>query len=187
MRWWRALGLGAAAALSPVALMYLLVNLYAAGVSVYFGEDLGEARLREDFLRPFADFMARGGGLPALYTVLTAGAAGVLTRASGAANTVQGVLLGLVSAVGIQLIGRAFGPFSAWELVVYPLLGVAGGWLGVALSRGAVERQEALYRATGALYAVDAPRDVAAAVGENLPWSVDATRGVRGRGRSGAR
>ena len=168
MRWWRVLGLGAAAALSPVALMYLLVNLYAAGVSVYFGGDLSEARLREDFLQPFADFMARGGGLPALYTVLTAGAAGVLTRASGAANTVQGVLLGLVSAVGIQLIGRAFGPFSAWELVVYPLLGVAGGWLGVAISRGAVERQEALYRATGALYAVNAPRDVATAVGENL-------------------
>ena len=181
------LALGLVAAASPVALMYLLVNLYAAGVSVYFGGDLSEARLREDFLQPFADFMARGGGLPALYTVLTAGAAGVLTRASGVANTVQGVLLGLVSAVGIQLIGRAFGPFSAWELVVYPLLGVAGGWLGVALSRGAVERQEALYRATGALYAVDAPRDVAAAVGGNLPWSVDATRGVRGRGRSGAR
>ena len=95
------LGLGAAAALSPVALMYLLVNLYAAGVSVYFGGDLSEARLREDFLQPFADFMARGGGLPALYTVLTAGAAGVLTRATGAANMVQGVLLGLVSAAGI--------------------------------------------------------------------------------------
>ena len=45
---------------------------------------------------------------------------------------------------------------------------MAGGWLGVALSRGALVRQESLYRATGALYAVDAPRDVAAAVGENL-------------------
>ncbi|CAA9504642.1 MAG: hypothetical protein AVDCRST_MAG05-2653 [uncultured Rubrobacteraceae bacterium] len=162
------LGLGAVAALSPIALMYLLVNLYAAGVSVYFGGDLDGARLREDFLDPFADFMARGGGLPALYTVLTACASGALARSSGAANTVQGVLLGLVSAAGIQLVGRLFGPFSAWELVVYPLLGVAGGWLGVALSRGAVERQEAVYRATGALYAVDAPRDVAAAVGENL-------------------
>ena len=162
------LALGAVAALSPVALMYLLVNLYAAGVSVYLGGDLDGARLREDFLQPFADFMARGGGLPALFTILTAGASGALTRVSGAANTVQGVLLGLVSAAGIQLVGRAFGPFSAWELVVYPLLGVAGGWVGVALSRGAVERQEALYRATAALYAVDAPRDVAAAVGENL-------------------
>ena len=86
-----------------------------------------------------------GGGLAALYTVLTAGA-------SGAANTVEGVLLGLVSTAGIQLIGRSFGPFAAWELVVYPLLGVAGGWLlGVALSRDGVERQEALYRTTSAL------------------------------------
>ena len=122
------LGLGLVAAASPVALMYLLVNLYAAGVSVYFGGDLGQARLREDFLQPFADFMARGGGLPALYAVLTAGAASAVTRASGAANTVQGVLLGLVSAVGIQLIGRAFGPFATWELVAYPLLGAAAGW-----------------------------------------------------------
>ncbi len=103
------LALGLVAAASPVALMYLLVNLYAAGVSVYFGGELGQARLREDFLDPLADFMARGGGLPALYAALTAGAASVLTRASGAANTVQGVLLGLVSAVGIQLIGAPSG------------------------------------------------------------------------------
>ena len=101
VRWWRVLALGAAAAVSPVALMYLLVNLYAAGVSVYFGGDLGQAELRENFLPPFANFMARGGGLPALYLVLTAGAANVLTRATGAANMVQGVLLGLVSAAGI--------------------------------------------------------------------------------------
>lgn len=56
--------LGAVAAASPVALMYLFVNLYAAGISVYFGGDLGQARLREDFLQPFADFMARGEACP---------------------------------------------------------------------------------------------------------------------------
>ena len=50
--------------------------------------------------------------------VLTPGAAIALTRASGAADTVQGVILGLVSAVGIHLIGRTFGPFAAWDLVV---------------------------------------------------------------------
>ena len=160
--------LGAVAAASPVALMYLFVNLYAAGISVYFGGDLGQARLREEFLQPFADFMATGGGLPALYAALTAGAASVLTRMSGAVNLLQGALLGLVSGAGIQLIGRAFGPFAAWELVAYPLLGVAGGCLGAALSRGALERQEALLRATGALYGVEAPQDVAAAIGENL-------------------
>jgi uncharacterized membrane protein YuzA (DUF378 family) len=77
------------------------------------------------------------------------------------------VLLGLVSAVGIQLIGRTFGPFAAWELVVYPMLGLTAGWLGVALSRGALRRQEALYRATAALYAVvDAPRDASP-----RPWA----------------
>jgi signal transduction histidine kinase len=112
--------------------------------------------------------MGRGGGLPALFAAMTAAAAGGLTRASGAANAPQGVILGIVSAATIQLIGRAFGPFAAWELVVYPLLGAAGGWLGVVLSRGALERQESLYRATAALYSVEEPRDVAIAIGENL-------------------
>ena len=64
MRWWWVLVLGAVAALSPVALMYLLVNLYAAGVSVYFGGGLDGPRLRQDFLDPFADFMARGEACP---------------------------------------------------------------------------------------------------------------------------
>jgi hypothetical protein len=58
------LAVGAAAAAAPVALMYLIVNLYAADVSVYFGGDLSQERLREDFLRPFADVMARGEACP---------------------------------------------------------------------------------------------------------------------------
>jgi len=77
-----------------------------------------------------------GGGLPALYAVLTAGAASALTRAPGADHTVLGMLLGPVSAVGIQLIGCAFGPFAAWEFVEYPLLGVTAGCLGVAAQPG---------------------------------------------------
>jgi hypothetical protein len=76
------LALGAAAAVSPVALMYLLVNLYAAGVSVYFGGDLGQTELRENFLQPFANFMARGGGLPALFWGRRAG--GSASRSAGA-------------------------------------------------------------------------------------------------------
>jgi signal transduction histidine kinase len=173
VRWWRVFALGAGAATTAFALMYLVVNLYYAGLSIYFGGDVSVGRLREDFLQPFANFMARGGGLPTLFAVLTAGAASLLTRASGAANGLQGLLLGLVSAATIQLIGRAFGPFAAWELVVYPLLGMTGGWLGVVLSRGALERQESLYRATGALYSVEDPRDVAAAVGQYLAGPED--------------
>lgn len=117
--------------------------------------------MREVFLKPLADFTVRGGGPPALYAALTA----------GAVNTVQRMLLGLLSA-GIQLIGRASRSFAAWEPVARPLP-------GVALSRDA-------------LYAVDAPRDVAAAGDEALDEGPqadrgEATRGVRGRVRSGAR
>ncbi len=159
--------LGAVAAVSPLALVYLSMNLYAAGVSVYFGGDLSQGEIRERFLGPFARIMVNG-GMPVLYLILTAAVSGLMTRAAGAINALQGLLLGLVSAVGIQLLGRAFGPFDPLELVYYPLLGVAGGWLGAVLSRGALARQEALYRATDALFSVGSPRDVAVAVGENL-------------------
>ena len=171
VRWRLAFALGAGVAVAAVALTYLLVNLYATGLSVLSGGGVSREALGRELDR-FAAFMAAW-GLPVLYLVLTAGAAAVLTRVSGATNALQGILLGLVSAAGIQLIGRAFGPFAAWELVVYPLLGVVGGWLGVALSRGALERQEALYRASRALEAVDAPRDVAAAIGEHLARPVE--------------
>lgn len=159
--------LGAVAAVSPLALVYLSMNLYAAGVSVYFGGGLGRGELAERFLDPFAGITV-GGGLPVLYLLLTAAASSLMTRMAGAINALQGLLLGFVSAVGIQLLGRAFGPFDPWELVYYPLLGVAGGWLGAVLSRGALARQEALYRATDALFSVGGPRDVAVAVGKNL-------------------
>lgn len=166
MRWRLVLALGAGVAVVAFALLYLLVNLYATGLSVLSGGEMGREELGRELGR-FADFMAAW-GLPAMYLLLTAGTAALLTRASGATNRLQGILLGLVSAVGIQLLGRAFGPFDAWELALYPLLGMVGGWLGVALSRGALDRQEALYRASRALEAVEAPRDVAAAVGEHL-------------------
>ncbi len=51
----------------------------------------------------------------------------------------HGVLVGLVSAAGVQVLGLAFGPPDARELVFYPLLGVAGGWLGNVLGRFALE------------------------------------------------
>ena len=158
--------LGAGVAVAAIALTYLLVNLYAVGLSVASRGDVGRDDLGRE-LRRFAGFMAAW-GLPLLYGLLTGGAVALLTRLSGAANTVQGVLLGLVSAAGIQLIGRAFGPFLAWELLAYPLLGIAGGWLGVLFSRGALGRQEALYRASRALEAVGGPRDVVAAIAAHL-------------------
>ena len=161
------LALGAVAAVAPLALVYLSMNLYAAGISIYFGGSLSRGELDGRFLDPFARIMV-GGGLPLLYLVLTAAVSSLMTRMAGSINALQGLLLGFVSAVGLQLLGRAFGPFDPWELVYYPLLGVAGGWLGAVLSRGALARQEALYRATDALFSVDSPRDVAGAVGKNL-------------------
>ena len=167
VRWWLVLAYGVGAAVASISLMYLIVSLYATGLSIYFGGDLSEEQTRE-FLRPVANFMATGGGLPALFLVLTTVAAGFLTRTSGVANGLQGLMLGLVAAVVNQLLGRVLGPFAVWELVVYPVLGLAGGWLGVVFSRGAVERQGGLYRATGELRAADTPADVAVAVGQNL-------------------
>ena len=58
------LALGLVAAASPVALMYLLVNRYAAGVSVYFGGDLGQARLRDISSSPSRTLWRGGAACP---------------------------------------------------------------------------------------------------------------------------
>ena len=106
MRWRQVLVLGAVAAVSPLALVYLSMNLYAAGVSIYFGGDLGRGEIRDRFLDPFAGFMV-GGGMPVLYLILTAAVSSFMTRAAGAINALQGLLLGFVP--GVLSVGQ-FGP-----------------------------------------------------------------------------
>jgi hypothetical protein len=138
-----ALTVGVGVALLTFALLYLAINVYAAALSILSRGEMDRAALDR-----FADIMAVW-GLPALYLLLITGAAAWLVRRVGVATTSQGVLAGLVSAVGLQIIGLAFGPPLLRELILYPLLGVAGGWLGSVLGGAALAGREALLPVKG--------------------------------------
>ena len=159
-RWAPAVGVGVA--LLTFALMYLAIIVYAAGLSILSGGEVDQSALDR-----FADVIAVW-GLPALYLLLITGAAGWLIRSTGAATALQGVLAGLVSAAGLQVIGLAFGPPLLRELILYPLLGVAGGWLGSVIGGVALAGREALYRASRDVGAATSAQEIAAAIGENL-------------------
>ena len=162
-RTWRwTLAVGAGVALLTFALMYLAINIYAAALSILSRGDVDRAALDR-----FADSMAVW-GLPILYLLLTIGAVAWLVRSVGVATVRQGVLVGLVSATGLQVIGLAFGPPLLRELILYPLLGVAAGWLGSVLGGAALAGREALYRASRDVGAATNAQEIAAAIGENL-------------------
>ena len=162
MRWRWVLVVGAGVATLTFALMYLTINVYAAVLSILLGGDVDRAALDR-----FADTMALW-GLPALFLLLSTGAAAWLVRRVGVATAWQGVLAGLVSAAGLQLIGLAFGPPLLREIVLYPLLGVAGGWLGSVLGRAALAGREALYRASRDVGAATNAQEIADAIADNL-------------------
>ena len=162
VRWRRVLVVGAGVAALTFALMYLTINVYAAALSILSGGDVDEVALNR-----FAHFMVLW-GLPALYLLLITGAAAWLVRSVGAATAWQGVLAGLVSAASLQLIGLAFGPPLLREIVLYPLLGVVGGWLGSVLGRAALAGREAIYRASRDVGAATNAQEIADAIAENL-------------------
>ncbi|MDQ4127044.1 MAG: sensor histidine kinase [Actinomycetota bacterium] len=165
VRWRRTLLLGAGAALLTVALAYVLVNSYAIGLSLLRGESLSDDELGRE-LSSLANLLVWS--LPALYMLFTTGAAALLVRASDEVPAWHGVLLGLVSAACVQVLGLAFGPPDARELIFYPLLGAVGGWLGVLLGRFALAGRESLYHTSKAIGAAASPQDVAGAIGEHL-------------------
>jgi hypothetical protein len=74
----------------------------------------------------------------------------------------------LVSATLLQVIGLAFGPPSLRELILYPLLGMAGGYLGGVVGRALLAEHEALYRASRDIGAATNAQEVGAAIGRNL-------------------
>ena len=140
VRWRWVLGVGAGVAALAFALIYLTVTLYATAFSILARGELARAGLDR-----FADFMA-GWGLPGLYLLLMVGGAAWLTRRTLVTNMWQGVTMGLVSATLLQAIGLAFSPPSLRELILYPLLGMAGGYFGGLAGRAILAGREALYK-----------------------------------------
>jgi hypothetical protein len=166
MRWRWVLGVGAGVAALAFALIYLTVTLYAAALSVLSRGELDRAAL-DAALDRFADFMVAW-GLPGLYLLLMVSGVSWLARRTLETNVWQGVTVGLVSATLLQVIGLAFGPPSLRELILYPLLGMAGGYLGGVVGRALLAEHEALYRTSRDIGAAANAQEVGAAIGRNL-------------------
>ena len=107
-------------------------------------------------------------GWPAIYLALTVGAALWVGRRVVVAGPLHGVLIGLFSAAAIQGVGLLFGPLIPRELLVYLFLGLVGGFLGGLRGWSVRAGEEALYNTSRAVSAARSPREIVAAIGENL-------------------
>jgi signal transduction histidine kinase len=162
VQWRWALGIGVGVAVLTFTLLYLTVNIYAAVLSIASRGSVDYAGLNR-----FAAIMGVW-GLPVLYLLIVTGATALWVRSAAVVSTWNGVVVGLISAVGLQIVGLAFGPPIVSELIAYPLLGVAGGWLGSMIGRLTLAGRESMYRASSAISAADDPQFIAAAIGEHL-------------------
>ncbi len=107
-------------------------------------------------------------GFPAIYLFLTVAAALWIGRRVVVAGPLHGVLVGLISTAIIQGVGLLIAPPIPRELLVYLLLGLAGGFLGGLRGWAARAGEEALYDTSRSVSVARNPREIVAAIGENL-------------------
>ena len=107
-------------------------------------------------------------GLPVVHLSLTVAAASLVARRAKAAPVRHGLAVGLVSVIVLQAIGLAYGPLRLGEVALYLVLAVAGGLMGAAWARRALDEREALYRASRDIIEATDARGIVAAIGEHL-------------------
>lgn len=156
-----------------VAFATYVLGLFIVSVGVdmlsFIGRQGWMEVVREDY-RLFGLLMARW-GWPLLYLALAVGAGLWVGRRVVSGALLHGILIGASSAAFFHLFGLLFGPPRAWELVVYPLLGLAGGFLGGLRGWSARVGEEALYDTSRAVSGAQSPREIVSAIGKNLAGS----------------
>lgn len=159
---------GALVAISTYALGLFIVS---AGVDTlgFLARQEWMEIAREDYTR-MGFFIARW-VWPPLYLSLVVVAALWVGRRVIRGALLHGLLIGAISAGFFHLIGLLFGPPRIWELVAYPLLGLAGGALGGLRGWSVRAGEEALYETSRDVSASRNPREIAAAIGKNLAGS----------------
>ena len=150
--------MGATVAVLDYVLLYLTVYGYVASYNLVTGGEPSEA----DY-QVFAVL-----GLPLIHLLLVILAARWVVYRTDGRFVLYGVLVGLVALVVYQLIGLSFGPFSPNEATLFLLTTLAGGWAGGVWGRAAIERQEALFRASREIEVAQEPKAVVEAIGKHL-------------------
>ena len=158
LRWWWILFPGVAVAVLDYVLIYLVVYAYGSSYRLATGSGLDES----DY-QVFAVL-----GLPLIHLLLVILAARWVAHWADGRFVLYGILVGLVALVGYELIGLSFGPFRPDLAALFLPISLAGGWVGGLWGRVAVERQEALYRASRGIEASQEPEAIVKAIGEHL-------------------
>ena len=154
--------------LAALATYVLGLFLVSAGVDwLGFVAKQGWVELSEQDYGRLGLFIARWVWTP-LYLALVVGAALWVGRRVVYGALLHGVLVGATAALSWHLIGLFFGPPRVWELIAYPLLGLAGGILGGLRGWSVRVGEEALYDTSRAVSAARSPREIVAAIGKNL-------------------
>ncbi|MEJ7870680.1 MAG: histidine kinase [Rubrobacteraceae bacterium] len=110
--------------------------------------------------------------MPGIHFLATVVAASWVARRGDIAVAWHGLLVGLVSALGNQLlIFVLYPPVSPGELAKYLVLGIVGGLLGGYEGREALAGQRTLYEVSRNIGAASDPREIAIAIGEHLGGS----------------
>ena len=107
-------------------------------------------------------------GIPTLHFLLTVPAAAWVGRKAGVEISLHGVLVGLISALGVQLIDLPNGPPSFDELTRVFILAIGAGWSGGRLAQTTLRGQKALYQASQTINGARSPQDICDAIGEHL-------------------
>lgn len=174
-RWWLVLPASVGVAILTYLLQQLVIYFYIFGPgfleSSVFGPlfpawgplEVGQAEAFGNIVGLYL--------MPALHLFLTAGAALWVGRRVGAAAPLHGVLIGVVAAVANQTIGLTYEPPIAYELAIYPLLGVVGGLVGGFWGWNIRSGEEALHRVSRAVGAARTADEIAAGIGKNLAGS----------------
>lgn len=158
LRWWWILFTGAVVAVLDYIFLYLVVFGYTSSYRLATGAVPGSAAYEV-----FAVL-----GLPLIHLILVILAARWVAHRADGRFVLYGVLVGLVALVAHQLIGLYFGSFSLDEASLFLIVTLTGGWLGGVWGRLAIERREALYRASREVEVAQKPGDIVGAIGKHL-------------------
>ena len=157
------------AAVSVVALTHLLgrliVYLYVFDPVFSGGEARPMPSLEE--ASAFGNFVGLW-AMPAAFLGLTALASFALARAAIIPRSRDGAIVGLVAAVGHQVVGLYFSSSDPSEGATFFVLGFASGLLGAAGGKRTLDDQEVLHEASREVAAARGPREIVSAVGKRL-------------------
>ena len=153
-----------------VSLLTYALGLLLVSAGIHFLSLLGKLGWVDPGREDYIGFgrVAGAVGWPVIYLTLTVGAAMWVGRRVMAAAPLNGVLIGLISTGVIQGVSLLFAPLVPRDFLVYLSLGLAGGFVGGRRGWEARAGEEALYETSRAVSAARSPREIVAAIGENL-------------------